>query len=87
MTLAKLYERANALVYRGHMRDMLDGIEDTFAISVDDQPPFSLFLDVLYFYQSYRRLELVLSRAYPIPTDHTQFFSAELDVRRKSILG
>ena len=69
------------------MNDILNGDEDRWDVSVHRYPPFSIFIDILVFYQSYRRIEMILSRTYPIAFDPSKFFNTELDVRRKTYLG
>ena len=82
-----MFETANALIYRGHMREFLDGEADPFDMDLDKNPPFSIFLDIMNFYYSVRRLELILSRTYPLPLDPTKFYRVELDYRRKTFLS
>ena len=84
--LYRIYQKANTIIYRAHMKDMLDGQEDPLMIDLHRSPPFSVFLDIVNFYQSFRRLELLLSRVYPIPADHTKFFVYELDNLKKSVI-
>lgn len=83
----RLMETANGMIYRGHMREFLNGEADPFDLDMDKNPPFSVFLDIMNYYYSVRRLELILSRIYPIPIDPTQFYRIELDVRQKTYLG
>ena len=85
--LYKVYQLANTLIYKGRMNDILDNVEDRWDIRVHTSPPFSIFIDILVFYQSFRRVEMILSRTYPIAADPSKFFSTELDVRRKDYLG
>lgn len=87
METFRVFETANAMIYRGRMRQFLDGEEDPFALNLDQNPPFSIFLDLINYYYSFRRLELVLSRTYPIPMEPSQFYKTELDVRHKPFLG
>ena len=87
MELFRTYELANAMIYKGHMREFLDGEADPYDLDLNKNPPFSIFLDVLNYYYSVRRLELILSRTYPIPAEPSTFYKVELDVRRKTFLG
>ena len=87
LDIFRLFETVNATIYRGHMREFLDGEADPYDLDMDQNPPFSILLDILSYYYSMRRLELILSRTYPIPADHSQFYKIELDARRKSFLG
>ena len=85
--LYQFYQLANTLIYKGRLKDILDGKEDRWDVGIHSYPPFTIFIDILSFYQSFRRLELILSRTYPIPANPKDFFKTELDVRRKLFMG
>ena len=85
--LYKVYQLANTLIYKGRMNDILNNAESRWDISIHRYPPFSIFIDILMFYQSFRRLELILSRTYPIAANPKTFFDTELDARQKTFVG
>ena len=71
---------ANTLVYQSTLRPHLVGSPESRLLTLN-RVPFSIFTEIIRFYQTYRSLEKSLSLAYPIRQDTSDLFELNLDGR------
>ena len=75
--LLQTVKKAHEVLYRHGMR--MD-LQDSRSHSDGDvDPDFSLFVDILQFYQGYRKLEMEMARFYPDVSRDRQNLAPELD--------
>ena len=73
---------ASTVIHREEIRSYLERAADPTDITFETPPPFQLLVEILCFYQFYRRVESMMSYHYPTATDKTPVFSQEIGPRR-----